>query len=356
MDQPSNVMVTGGAGFIGSAVCRHLIGLGQTRVINVDKLTYAGCLASLDSIADAPKYRFYQADICDTAAMAQIMADEQVDAILHLAAESHVDRSLDGPNLFVETNIVGTVSLLQAALRHWRGLSQAKQAAFRFHHVSTDEVFGDLPFDDSIFSEESPYKPSSPYSASKAASDHFVRAWHHSYGLPILLSNCSNNYGPYHFPEKLIPLIILNAFEEKPLPVYGRGDNVRDWLFVEDHAAALITILTRGRVGESYNVGGEAERTNVQVVEQICDILDARTAPRTVARRRDLIRFVADRPGHDRRYAIDCTKLKQELGWTQQVDFDTGLARTVDWYLANRAWWAPLRARRYAGERLGVAA
>jgi dTDP-glucose 4,6-dehydratase len=217
-------------------------------------------------------------------------------------------------------------------------------------------VFGDLPFDDSLFSEESPYKPSSPYSASKAASDHFVRAWHHSYGLPILLSNCSNNYGPYHFPEKLIPLIILNAFEEKPLPVYGRGDNVRDWLFVEDHAAALITILTRGRVGESYNVGGEAERTNVQVVEQICDILDARTAPRTVARRRDLIRFVADRPGHDRRYAIDCTKLKQELGWTQQVDFDTGLARTVDWYLANRAWWAPLRARRYAGERLGVAA
>lgn len=356
MDQPSNVMVTGGAGFIGSAVCRHLIGLGQTRVINVDKLTYAGCLASLDSIADAPKYRFYQADICDTAAMAQIMADEQVDAILHLAAESHVDRSLDGPNLFVETNIVGTVSLLQAALRHWRGLPQAKQAAFRFHHVSTDEVFGDLPFDDSLFSEESPYKPSSPYSASKAASDHFVRAWHHSYGLPILLSNCSNNYGPYHFPEKLIPLIILNAFEEKPLPVYGRGDNVRDWLFVEDHAAALITILTRGRVGESYNVGGEAERTNVQVVEQICDILDARTAPRTVARRRDLIRFVADRPGHDRRYAIECTKLKQELGWTQQVDFDTGLARTVDWYLANRAWWAPLRARRYAGERLGVAA
>lgn len=356
MDQPSNVMVTGGAGFIGSAVCRHLIGLGQTRVINVDKLTYAGCLASLDSIADAPKYRFYQADICDTAAMAQIMADEQVDAILHLAAESHVDRSLDGPNLFVETNIVGTVSVLQAALRHWRGLPQAKQAAFRFHHVSTDEVFGDLPFDDSLFSEESPYKPSSPYSASKAASDHFVRAWHHSYGLPILLSNCSNNYGPYHFPEKLIPLIILNALEEKPLPVYGRGDNVRDWLFVEDHAAALITILTRGRVGESYNVGGEAERTNVQVVEQICDILDARTAPRTVARRRDLIRFVADRPGHDRRYAIDCTKLKQELGWTQQVDFDTGLARTVDWYLANRAWWAPLRARRYAGERLGVAA
>lgn len=356
MDQPSNVMVTGGAGFIGSAVCRHLIGLGQTRVINVDKLTYAGCLASLDSIADAPKYRFYQADICDTAAMAQIMADEQVDAILHLAAESHVDRSLDGPNLFVETNIVGTVSVLQAALCHWRGLSQAKQAAFRFHHVSTDEVFGDLPFDDSLFSEESPYKPSSPYSASKAASDHFVRAWHHSYGLPILLSNCSNNYGPYHFPEKLIPLIILNALEEKPLPVYGRGDNVRDWLFVEDHAAALITILTRGRVGESYNVGGEAERTNVQVVEQICDILDARTAPRTVARRRDLIRFVADRPGHDRRYAIDCTKLKQELGWTQQVDFDTGLARTVDWYLANRAWWAQLRARRYAGERLGVAA
>ena len=356
MDQPSNVMVTGGAGFIGSAVCRHLIGLGQTRVINVDKLTYAGCLASLDSIADAPKYRFYQADICDTAAMAQIMADEQVDAILHLAAESHVDRSLDGPNLFVETNIVGTVSVLQAALRQWRGLPQAKQAAFRFHHVSTDEVFGDLPFDDSLFSEESPYKPSSPYSASKAASDHFVRAWHHSYGLPILLSNCSNNYGPYHFPEKLIPLIILNALEEKPLPVYGRGDNVRDWLFVEDHAAALITILTRGRVGESYNVGGEAERTNVQVVEQICDILDARTAPRTVARRRDLILFVADRPGHDRRYAIDCTKLKQELGWTQQVDFDTGLARTVDWYLANRAWWAPLRARRYAGERLGVAA
>lgn len=356
MDQQRIVMVTGGAGFIGSAVCRQLIGLDTARVINVDKLTYSGCLASLDSIADAPNYRFYQADICDTAAMAQIMLTEQVDAVLHLAAESHVDRSIDGPGVFVETNVVGTVSLLQAALSHWRTLPRDKQAAFRFHHVSTDEVFGDLPFDGSLFSEDTPYNPSSPYSASKAASDHFVRAWHHTYGLPVVLSNCSNNYGPYQFPEKLIPLIILNALEEKPLPVYGQGDNVRDWLFVEDHAAALIAILTGGRAGESYNVGGEAERTNLQVVEQICDILDAHIPPKTVAQRRALIHFVADRPGHDRRYAIDCSKLKRELGWTQHVDFDTGLARTVNWYLANRAWWAPLRTRRYAGERLGAAA
>ena len=350
------IMVTGGAGFIGSAVCRHLIGAGGVRVVNVDKLTYSGCLASLAPIAGSPDYVFYQADICDSAEMRRIMAAEDVGAVMHLAAESHVDRSLDGPQVFVQTNVVGTVSLLEAALAHWRALDAHSKAAFRFHHISTDEVFGDLPFDESLFTEETPYRPSSPYSASKAASDHFVRAWHHSFGLPIVLSNCSNNYGPYHFPEKLIPLVILNALEEKPLPVYGKGENVRDWLFVEDHAKALVLILTQGSVGESYSVGGKAERTNLQVVEQICDLIDQRLPPRTVPRRRDLISFVADRPGHDRRYAIDGSKLKQALGWRPEVDFETGLARTVDWYLANSSWWVPLRSARYAGERLGKAA
>ncbi|MFM7027208.1 MAG: dTDP-glucose 4,6-dehydratase [Chakrabartia sp.] len=350
------IMVTGGAGFIGSAVCRHLIGLGSYRVVNVDKLTYSGCLASLDPIAGSPDYIFYQADILETDTLRQIMLAEDVMAIMHLAAESHVDRSIDGPGVFVETNVVGTVSLLQAALGHMKQMSPARRARFRVHHVSTDEVFGDLPFDGGLFTEETPYRPSSPYSASKAASDHFVRAWHHTYGLPVVLSNCSNNYGPYHFPEKLIPLTILNALEEQPLPVYGRGENVRDWLYVEDHARALTTILTQGQVGESYNVGGSAERTNLAVVETICDLLDARIPPRTVASRRALIRFVADRPGHDRRYAIDGTKLKRDLGWRPQVDFDAGLAQTIDWYLAHEAWWRPLRDRRYAGERLGTAA
>jgi len=354
MTDKTVVMVTGGAGFIGSAVCRHLIAKGGFRVVNVDKLTYSGCLASLAPIEASPDYVFHQADICDGEAMRRILAEEKVDRIMHLAAESHVDRSIDGPGVFVETNVVGTVTLLQAALDHWKSLEGDTRDAFRFHHISTDEVFGDLPFDSGIFTEETSYKPSSPYSASKAASDHFVRAWNHTYGLPVVLSNCSNNYGPYHFPEKLIPLVILNALEEKPLPVYGKGENIRDWLFVEDHAAALVTIMMEGRVGESYNVGGEAERTNLEVVETICDLLDARVPPRSTNSRRNLITFVTDRPGHDRRYAIDCSKLKAELGWTQTVDFDTGLARTIDWYLTNEDWWRPLRDARYAGERLGT--
>ena len=354
MTDKTVVMVTGGAGFIGSAVCRHLIAQGSFRVVNVDKLTYSGCLASLAPIEASPDYVFHQADICDGEAMRRILAAEKVDRIMHLAAESHVDRSIDGPGVFVETNVVGTVTLLQAALDHWKSLEGDKRDSFRFHHISTDEVFGDLPFDSGIFTEETSYKPSSPYSASKAASDHFVRAWNHTYGLPVVLSNCSNNYGPYHFPEKLIPLVILNALEEKPLPVYGKGENIRDWLFVEDHAAALATIMMQGRVGESYNVGGEAERTNLEVVETICDLLDARVPPRSTNSRRNLITFVTDRPGHDRRYAIDCSKLKAELGWTQTVDFDTGLARTINWYLTNEDWWRPLRDARYAGERLGT--
>ncbi len=354
MTDKTVVMVTGGAGFIGSAVCRHLIAQGSFRVVNVDKLTYSGCLASLAPIEASPDYVFHQADICDGEAMRRILAEEKVGRIMHLAAESHVDRSIDGPGVFVETNVVGTVTLLQAALDHWKSLEGDTRDAFRFHHISTDEVFGDLPFDSGIFTEETSYKPSSPYSASKAASDHFVRAWNHTYGLPVVLSNCSNNYGPYHFPEKLIPLVILNALEEKPLPVYGKGENIRDWLFVEDHAAALVTIMMEGRVGESYNVGGEAERTNLEVVETICDLLDARVPPRSTNSRRNLITFVTDRPGHDRRYAIDCSKLKAELGWTQTVDFDTGLARTIDWYLTNEDWWRPLRDARYAGERLGT--
>jgi dTDP-glucose 4,6-dehydratase len=354
MTEKTVVMVTGGAGFIGSAVCRHLIGQGTFCVVNVDKLTYSGCLASLAPIDASPDYVFHQADICDGEAMRRILASEGVDRIMHLAAESHVDRSIDGPGVFVETNVVGTVTLLQAALDHWRSLEGAQKDDFRFHHISTDEVFGDLPFDSGIFTEDTSYKPSSPYSASKAASDHFVRAWNHTYGLPVVLSNCSNNYGPYHFPEKLIPLVILNALEEKPLPVYGKGENIRDWLYVEDHATALATIMMQGKVGESYNVGGEAERTNLEVVETICDLLDARVPPKSVKSRRDLITFVTDRPGHDRRYAIDCSKLKAELGWSQTVDFDAGLARTIDWYLTNEDWWAPLRAARYAGERLGT--
>jgi dTDP-glucose 4,6-dehydratase len=272
--------------------------------------------------------------------------------IMHLAAESHVDRSIDGPGAFIETNVVGTFKLLQAALEHWRTLEGAKREAFRFHHISTDEVFGDLPFDSGIFTEETPYNPSSPYSASKAASDHFVRAWHETYGLPVVLSNCSNNYGPFHFPEKLIPLTILNALEGKPLPVYGQGANVRDWLHVEDHARALERVFAGGAPGETYLIGGRAERTNLQVVEAICDLIDARLG---TGDRRGLIKFVTDRPGHDRRYAIDPAKTEADLGWVQSESFESGLAKTVDWYLANRAWWEPIRAGAYAGERLGLA-
>lgn len=347
------ILVTGGAGFIGGAVVRRLVREGY-RVVNVDKLTYSGTLTSLHEVEDAPGYRFVQADICDGERIAALLAEERIEGIMHLAAESHVDRSIDGPAVFVETNVVGTFRLLDAALNHWRSLDEPARSAFRFHHISTDEVFGDLPFDSGVFTEETPYAPSSPYSASKAASDHFVRAWHETYGLPVVLSNCSNNYGPYHFPEKLIPLTILNALEGKPLPVYGRGENVRDWLFVEDHAQALELVLTRGRVGESYNVGGRAERTNLQVVESICDVLDERSPRSGGEPRRSLITFVTDRPGHDRRYAIDCGKIERELGWRPERTFDEGLTATVDWYLANPWWWSPIRDQRYAGDRLGI--
>ena len=348
-------LVTGGAGFIGSAVCRHLVRGGAERVVNVDKLTYAGNLQSLKTVADDPHYAFVRADIGDERTMLDLMRAERVDVVMHLAAESHVDRSIDGPGAFVETNVVGTFRLLNAALAYWRELEPAARDRFRFHHISTDEVFGDLPFDGGLFTEETPYAPSSPYSASKAASDHFVRAWHATYGLPVVLSNCSNNYGPYHFPEKLIPLVILNALEERPLPVYGAGANVRDWLYVEDHARALELVATRGAVGESYNIGGRAERTNLSVVQGICDILDRRRPRPGGASHRDLIAFVDDRPGHDRRYAIDAAKIERELGWTPRESFESGLDKTVDWYLGNEWWWGPIRRERYDGQRLGEA-
>jgi dTDP-glucose 4,6-dehydratase len=351
-----NILVTGGAGFIGSAVCRQLVANPQNRVINVDKLTYAGNLASLRQIENHQNYRFVQADICDDATILSLLHQEQVDVVMHLAAESHVDRSIDGPAAFIETNIVGTFRMLNAALAHWRELSEPAKSAFRFHHISTDEVFGDLPFDSGIFTEETPYAPSSPYSASKASSDHLVRAWHETYGLPIVISNCSNNYGPFHFPEKLIPLVILNALDGKPLPVYGAGANVRDWLFVEDHARALELVATKGRAGESYNIGGRAERTNLSVVETICDILDEKRPRTNAGRYRDLITFVTDRPGHDRRYAIDAAKIERELGWTPVETFESGLRHTVQWYLDNDWWWGPIRGERYAGARLGVTA
>ena len=347
-------LVTGGAGFIGSAVVRLLVGEGH-EVANLDKLTYSGNLDSLRDVADAPNYRFYQADICDGAAVAEIVAQERPDVVMHLAAESHVDRSIDGPAEFVETNVVGTFRLLEAALEYWRGLGADERERFRFHHVSTDEVFGHLPLDSGVFTEETPYAPSSPYSASKAAADHFVRAWHATYGLPVVLSNCSNNYGPFHFPEKLVPLTILNAIEGKPLPVYGRGENVRDWLHVEDHARALERIALGGKIGESYNVGGRAERSNLAVVEAICDILDERRPIEGGGNRRGLIQFVADRPGHDLRYAIDPSKIERDLGWRATESFESGLAKTVDWYLDNEWWWRPIRERRYSGERLGTA-
>jgi dTDP-glucose 4,6-dehydratase len=348
------VLVTGGAGFIGSAVVRRLVTGGAERVVNVDKLTYAGNLQSLSAIGNYANYAFHQADICDDETLLKIMRDEQVDAVMHLAAESHVDRSIDGPGAFVETNVVGTFRLLNAALTYWKELPGERRDGFRFHHISTDEVFGDLPFDSGVFTETTPYAPSSPYSASKAASDHFVRAWHETYGLPVVLSNCSNNYGPFHFPEKLIPLVILNALDGKELPIYGTGSNVRDWLFVDDHAAALEAVVTRGAVGESYNIGGRAERTNLQVVEAICDVLD-RKRPRADGKSyREQIRFVTDRPGHDRRYAIDPSKIETELGWYAQESFETGIEKTVDWYLSNGWWWEPIRAGNYDGRRLGA--
>ena len=347
----TRVLVTGGAGFIGSAVVRLLAGEVGAEVLNVDKLTYAGNLETLRSVSNLPNYRFTQADIADRAAMAQLFAEFRPDHVMHLAAESHVDRSITGAADFINTNIVGTFTLLEAARGYWSGLDPAGKDAFRFLHVSTDEVYGSLG-PDGLFAETTPYDPSSPYSASKAASDHLATAWMRTYGLPIVISNCSNNYGPFHFPEKLIPLVTLNALEGKPLPVYGRGDNIRDWLYVEDHARALWTIVTRGRLGEKYNVGGRNERTNLSVVETICDVLDElRPAAR---KRRDLIRFVTDRPGHDHRYAIDATKLETELGWRARENFDTGIRRTIRWYLDNDWWWGPLRERVYGGERLGL--
>jgi dTDP-glucose 4,6-dehydratase len=352
----SRILVTGGAGFIGSALVRHLIANTEHEVLNVDALTYAGNLSSLAEVRVSNRYRFAKADICDQAATAALIADFRPQVITHLAAESHVDRSIDGPAAFIQTNLVGTFSMLSAALDHWRGLDGAGKQAFRFHHISTDEVFGDLPFDSGVFTEETPYAPSSPYSASKAASDHLVRAWHETYGLPVVLSNCSNNYGPYHFPEKLIPLVILNALEGKKLPVYGKGENVRDWLFVDDHARALELIMMNGRDGESYNVGGRAERTNLSVVETICDVLDRKVPLPEGKARRELITFVTDRPGHDRRYAIDPAKIEKELGWQAEESFETGIEKTIDWYLANEWWWGPIRAGKYAGDRLGTAA
>jgi dTDP-glucose 4,6-dehydratase len=347
------VLVTGGAGFIGSAVCRLFVGELGIAVLNVDKLTYAANLASLRPIETHPNYRFRRADICDRSAMAALFAEFAPDAVLHLAAESHVDRSIDGPGDFIRTNIEGTYALLEAALDYWRSLPGERAQRFRFHHVSTDEVFGSLG-PDGRFTEESRYEPNSPYAASKAASDHLVRAWHQTFGLPVVLSNCSNNYGPYHFPEKLIPLAVLKAVHGERVPVYGAGDNVRDWLYVEDHARALHAVLTEGRPGENYNIGGDGERTNLAVVTAICDLLDELLPQSSQRPHARLIEFVADRPGHDKRYAIDAGKIGGELGWRPRESFASGLRRTVMWYLDNRWWWEPIWSGRYRGDRLGA--
>ncbi len=349
------ILVTGGAGFIGSALIRHLIAESEHAVLNLDKLTYAGVLESLDAVSDSPRYRFVHGDICDAGLVAGLLAEFQPDVIAHLAAESHVDRSIDGPGAFIQTNVVGTFTMLQQALGYWQGLEPARQATFRFHHISTDEVFGSLG-EDGFFTETTPYDPRSPYSASKAASDHLVRAWGHTYGLPVLVTNCSNNYGPYHFPEKLIPLIIIRALAGEPLPVYGDGSNVRDWLFVEDHARALRRVFEDGAPGQTYNIGGNSERRNIEVVRAICAALDARQ-PRSDGRPyADQITFVADRPGHDQRYAIDASKIGRELGWQPAISFEDGISRTVEWYLARKDWWEPILQRRYATERLGLQA
>jgi dTDP-glucose 4,6-dehydratase len=349
------ILITGGAGFIGSALVRHLIEHTDHHVLNLDKLTYAGNLESLHSIASNTRYEFVQADIVDQATVSAVLERFRPQAIMHLAAESHVDRSIDGPAAFIQTNIVGTYSLLEATRAYWGTLPAAEREAFRFHHASTDEVYGDLHGVDDLFTETTPYAPSSPYSASKAASDHLVRAWQRTYGLPVLLTNCSNNYGPYHFPEKLIPLVILNALAGKPLPVYGNGQQVRDWLFVEDHARALLKVVTAGEVGQTYNIGGHNEQTNLEVVHAICALLEelAPAHPAGVARYADLITFVQDRPGHDLRYAIDAGKIERELGWRPEETFATGLRKTVQWYLDNLEWCRHVQDGSYQGQRLG---
>lgn len=348
------LLVTGGAGFIGSAVVRYIIQNTQHQVLNVDKLTYAGNLESLTSVHNNERYQFSQTDICDQVVLEKIFNEFQPDAVMHLAAESHVDRSIDGPAAFIQTNIVGTYSLLEAARKYWLSLTLTAKEAFRFHHISTDEVYGDLEGTTDLFTETTPYAPSSPYSASKASSDHLVRAWQRTYGLPTIVTNCSNNYGPYHFPEKLIPLVILNALDMKPLPIYGKGDQIRDWLFVEDHARALYQVVTEGVVGETYNIGGHNEKQNIEVVKTICNILDELKPQSTGQKYETLITFVKDRPGHDLRYAIDAAKIEKELGWTPQETFETGIRKTVEWYLNNLDWCHRVQDGSYQRERLGV--
>lgn len=348
------IIVTGGAGFIGSAVIRHIIKNTDNQVLNVDKLTYAGNLESLIDVENNPRYNFKQIDICDAEAVGQAFDDFQPDLIMHLAAESHVDRSIDGPAEFINTNIVGTYNLLETARKYWQGLNENKKSNFKFHHISTDEVYGDLEGTTDLFKETTPYAPSSPYSASKASSDHLVRAWYRTYGLPVVITNCSNNYGPYHFPEKLIPLVILNALDGKPLPIYGKGDQIRDWLYVEDHARALYKVVTEGAIGDTYNIGGHNEKQNIEVVRTICAILDKLKPQSNGQPYESLITFVTDRPGHDVRYAIDATKIKNDLSWTPEETFDTGIHKTVEWYLNNLEWCRRVQDGSYQRERLGV--
>ncbi|WP_314370858.1 dTDP-glucose 4,6-dehydratase [Acinetobacter modestus] len=348
------IIVTGGAGFIGSSVIRHIIKNTNDEVLNIDKLTYAGNLESLKEIDQNPRYQFQQVDICDALKLEQIFEQFQPDAIMHLAAESHVDRSIDGPSTFIQTNIVGTYTLLEAARKYWQRLDEINKLNFRFHHISTDEVYGDLDGTTDLFTETTPYAPSSPYSASKASSDHLVRAWQRTYGLPTIVTNCSNNYGPYHFPEKLIPLVILNALDSKALPIYGTGNQIRDWLFVEDHARALYQVVTHGTVGETYNIGGHNEKQNIEVVKTICRILDQLRPQNNAQPYENLITFVKDRPGHDLRYAIDASKIENELGWKPLETFETGIRKTIEWYLNNLEWCRHVQDGSYQRERLGV--